>query len=127
MPIASSLLPRALMAGAVSLALVLPAAAHHGWTGNVEDVTSMTGTVVQGVSLAGPHGSMKIRVDGKVWDITLAPPARTSRAGLTEDKIPVGATVTVRGNPNLQAGRHEMKAILVKHGTSEYHVYPDRE
>ena len=32
--------------------------------------------------------------DGQVWDITLAPPARTERAGLTEDVIPVGADVT---------------------------------
>jgi hypothetical protein len=127
MPIASSLLPRALMAGAVSLALVLPAAAHHGWTGNVQDVTSMTGTVVQGVSLAGPHGAMKIRVDGKVWDITLAPPARTSRAGLTEGAIPVGATVTVRGNKNSDPGRLEMKTIMVKYGAKQFDVYPERQ
>ena len=35
--------------------------------------------------------------DGQVWDITLAPPARTSGAGLKENVIPLGATVTVRG------------------------------
>ena len=112
---------------AASLLAASPAFAHHGWNGQEGKVTDMTGTVVQGVNLSGPHGTMKVKVKNEVWDITLAPPARTSRAGLTEDKIPVGATVTVRGNPNLQAGRHEMKAILVKHGTSEYHVYPDRE
>ena len=38
----------------------------------------MTGTVVQSVSLAGPHGTMKVRVNNEVWDVTLAPPARTS-------------------------------------------------
>jgi len=87
----------------------------------------MTGTVVQGVSLAGPHGAMKIRVDSKVWDITLAPPARTSRAGLTEGAIPVGATVTVRGNKNSDPARLEMKTILVKYGAKQFDVYPERQ
>jgi len=62
-----------------------------------------------------------------VWDVTLAPPARTSRAGLTEGKIPVGATVTVRGNRSVQGGRHEMKTISVKHGDQIYRVYPERD
>ena len=39
----------------------------------------MTGVVTEGVRLAGPHGTMKIRTsDGKVWNITLAPPALTT-------------------------------------------------
>jgi hypothetical protein len=112
---------------AASLLAASPAFAHHGWSGQEGKMIDMTGTVVQGVSLAGPHGTMKIKVKDEVWDITLAPPARTSRAGLTEGVIPVGATVTVRGNRNLEAGRHEMKTVLVKHGAKEYHVYPDRE
>ena len=122
-----SITSRVLAAGALSLALILPAAAHHGWGGNVEDVTSMTGTVVQSVSLAGPHATMKIKADGKVWDITLAPPARTSRAGLTEGLIPIGDTVTVRGNKNSDPKKLEMKTIMVKHGAKQYDVYPERE
>ncbi len=105
----------------------LPAYAHHGWSGQEEKVTDMTGTVVQGVSLAGPHATMKIKVNNEVWDITLAPPARAERAGLKEGLIPIGATVTVRGNRSTEPGRHEMKTIYVKQGTTEYHVYPDRE
>lgn len=112
---------------AASLLAASPAFAHHGWSGQEGKMVDMTGTVVQGVSLAGPHGTMKIKVKNEVWDITLAPPARTSGAGLTEGVIPVGATVTVRGNRNLEGGRHEMKTVLVKHGAKEYHVYPDRE
>ena len=41
--------------------------------------------------------------------------------------FPVGATVTVRGNRNLDHARHEMKTITIKQGSTEYHVYPDRE
>jgi len=104
-----------------------PAFAHHGWGGQEEAVTTLNGTVVQGVSLAGPHATMKIKVGNDVWDLTLAPPARTERSGLKEGLIPVGATVTVRGNRNSDHNRHEMKTIYIKQGATEYHVYPDRE
>jgi len=110
-----------------ALLMSAPAFAHHGWGGQEEKISDMTGTVVQGVSLAGPHATMKIKVKNELWDITLAPPARAERAGLKEGLIPVGATVTVRGNRSTEPGRHEMKTIYVKHGAAEYHVYPDRE
>jgi len=114
------------LAAALMVAAV-PAFAHHGWGGQEEAVTTLNGTVVQGVSLAGPHATMKIKVGADVWDLTLAPPARTERAGLKEGLIPVGATVTVRGNRNLDHAKHEMKTIYIKQGATEYHVYPDRE
>ena len=104
-----------------------PAWAHHGWGGQEEQVTSLTGTVVEGVSMAGPHATMKIKSGNDVWDLTLAPPARTARSGLKEGLIPVGATVTVRGNRNSDHSRHEMKTISIQHGSAEYHVYPERE
>jgi hypothetical protein len=111
----------------MSALIVSPAFAHHGWGGQEEAITTLNGTVVQGVSLAGPHATMKIKAGNDVWDLTLAPPFRTERAGLKEGLIPVGATVTVRGNRNSDHNRHEMKTIYVKHGSTEYHVYPDRE
>jgi hypothetical protein len=114
------------LAAALVFAAV-PAFAHHGWGGQEEAVTTLSGTVVQGVSLAGPHATMKIKVGADVWDLTLAPPARTERSGLKEGLIPVGAAVTVRGNRNLDHAKHEMKTIYIKQGATEYHVYPDRE
>jgi len=118
-----------LLSGFAALAMLAasPAFAHHGWSGQEEKITALTGTVVQSVNLSGPHGAMKIKVGNQVWDITLAPPFRTSRAGLTEGKIPVGATVTVRGNRTTEPGHYEMKTISVKHGADEYRVYPERE
>jgi hypothetical protein len=119
----------ALIGGAVlALSLsALPASAHHGWGGQATTFSDMTGTVVQGVSLAGPHATMKINVDGKVWDITLAPPFRTRSAGLADGVIPVGATVTVHGNKNLNASRLEMKTVQVIWGDKKFDVYPERE
>ncbi len=117
---------RSCLAAAVLFAPV-PAFAHHGWGGNVEEISDMTGTVVEGVSMAGPHATMKIKVGANVWDITLAPPARAARSGLAVGLIPVGATVTVRGNKNSDAQRHEMKTIMVRYGDRQFDVYPERE
>jgi hypothetical protein len=111
---------------AVSLS-VLPASGHHGWAGNADEEFDLTGTVEQGVSLAGPHATMKIRADGKVWDLTLAPPARTERAGLKEGIIPTGATVIIHGHRNKDPNRFEVKTERVTWNGRTFNVYPDRK
>jgi hypothetical protein len=111
---------------AISLA-TLPAFAHHGWAGNADEEFDLTGTVERGVSLAGPHATMQLRADGKIWDLTLAPPARTQRAGLKEGVIPVGATVTIHGHRNREANRLEVKTERVIWNGRTFNVYPDRK
>jgi len=114
--------------GILGLSLsALPASAHHGWGGNLDEEFELTGTVESGVSLAGPHATMKLRADGKVWDLTLAPPARTARAGLKEGTIPVGATVTIHGHRNRDANRFEVKTERVTWNGHTFNVYPDRK
>lgn len=109
------------------LALVAaPAAAHHGWSGNDEDI-EITGTVVSGVSLSGPHGTMQIRdSDGHLWNITLAPAPRTHRAGLREDTLPVGAEVTVLGQRNSDPDQREIKVRRVLFDGEQFDPYPTR-
>src|SRR5438046_2607493 len=104
----------------------IPASAHHGWAGNSDEEFELTGTVESGVSLAGPHATMKVRSEGKVWDITLAPPARTQSAGLKEGIIPVGATVTIHGHRNRDAKKLEIKTERVIWNGKTFNVYPDR-
>jgi hypothetical protein len=101
--------------------------AHHGWGGNDEEEFELTGTVEVPVSLAGPHATMKIRADGQLWDITLAPPARTERAGVKADTFPIGAKVTVHGHRSKEAGKFEIKTERVTHNGKLYNVYPDRQ
>jgi len=114
--------------GILALALsALPALAHHGWGGNQDEEFELSGTVVSGVSLAGPHATMKIKdAEGRVWDLTLAPPARTQSAGLKEGTIPVGAAVTVHGHRNRDLKRFEMKTERVTWNGKTFNVYPDR-
>jgi hypothetical protein len=114
---------------AIAAVLVLathPVAAHHGWAGNGQEEFELVGTVESGVSLAGPHATMKVMADGQVWDITLAPGARTERAGLKEGVIPVGAKVTIHGHRNKDPKRFEIKTERVTWNGKTFNVYPDR-
>ena len=117
-----------LLSGILALSLsAIPSFAHHGWAGNQDEEFELTGTVEQAVSLAGPHATMKLRADGKVWDLTLAPPARTAAAGLKEGIIPVGAKVTIHGHRNRDANRYEVKTERVTWNGRTFDVYPDRK
>jgi hypothetical protein len=113
---------------AVSALLLSPftVVAHHGWTGYLDEEFEVTGTVERAVSLSGPHATMKIRAEGQVWDLTLAPPPVTKGAGLTEDIIPVGAKVTAHGHRSRDLKRFEVKTERVTWNGRTFDVYPNR-
>jgi hypothetical protein len=67
---------------AILATVAAPVFAHHGWDGNGQEELELTGIVETPVSLSGPHATMSIRVAGQLWDVTLAPPARTERLDL---------------------------------------------
>jgi hypothetical protein len=114
-----------IMLASLLLGLVLPSWAHHGWSGNTAGEIELTGTLVTGVSLSGPHGTLQIEdADGNLWDITLAPGPRTHRAGLREDTIPVGSEVTVIGERNEDPDVFEAKVRRVIWQDQIFDVYP---
>lgn len=115
------------LAGAVVSLSALPVSAHHGWGGYLTEEFQVTGTVESPVSTAGPHATMKIRVDGQAWDVVLAPPARTINAGLKEGVIPVGAQVTAHGHRHRDAKKLEIKTERVNWNGRLFNVYPDRD
>lgn len=101
--------------------------AHHGWGGYLDQQFEITGTLETPVSLAGPHATAKMRVDGKVWDVVLAPSARTERAGLKEGVIPVGSQVTASGHRHRDPNKLEIKTERLTWNGKVFAVYPDRD
>ncbi len=111
----------------LAMITAVPAVAHLGWAGYAEEEFEISGILEKQVALVGPHGTMKIKVDGQVWDITLSPPARVQGAGLTSTTIPLGAKVTVRGHRHRDPKRFEVKTERVIYEGKLYNVYPDRK
>ena len=117
-------MPVAVVLAAVVLAS--PVGAHHGWEDYEDAQSEITGTLVTPISLAGPHATTQISVDEDVWDVVFAPSPRTARAGLTEDVIPVGDTVTASGHRHLDPATLEIKAERLTWNDTVFNVYPDR-
>lgn len=114
---------------ALAAAVVLSLAtvdAHHGWGGYEQRDSELTGTVEVPVSTAGPHATMRVRVGEQLWDVVLAPPARTIAAGLKEGVIPVGAQVVIHGHKHRDSKKLEIKTERVTWNSRVFNVYPDR-
>ena len=113
----------------VLTALIVPFAAyaHHGWAGYADEEFEISGVTTTAVSLAGPHAAFKMKAGEQVWDITLAPPPRTSGAGLNATTIPLGSQVTVHGHRHKDPKRFEVKTERVTYNGKLYNVYPDRK
>ncbi|MEO8256137.1 MAG: DUF6152 family protein [Acidobacteriota bacterium] len=121
---------RAVVGGAVLLAAFLfavPAIAHHGWGGYAQKTSEISGTVESPVSMAGPHATMRVKVENQVWDVVLAPPTRAQQAGLKDGMIAVGEKVTVHGNRHSDPKKFEMKTSRLTWNGKVFNVYPDRD
>jgi hypothetical protein len=110
----------------MAVAMAAPVSAHHGWSEYQDEQFEITGTLETPVSLAGPHATTQVRVDDELWDIVLAPSTRTAAAGLTEDAIPVGATVTASGHRHLDEATLEIKTERLTWNGTVFNVYPER-
>ena len=102
--------------------------AHHGWGGYQDTQFELTGTLETDVNLGGPHATARIKAtDGQVWDLTLAPGARTERTGLKAGVIPVGAKVTASGHRSRDPKKLEIKTEKLTWNGKVFNVYPDRD
>jgi hypothetical protein len=111
---------------AAALAAATAASAHHGWAGYLDEEFELSGTVVA-AELVNPHGLVKVRAQGGVWDVMLAPMPAIQRAGLRPDALPAGAKVTARGHRHRDAQRLEMKTERLVVGGKTYDLYPNRD
>lgn len=95
---------------AAAIAIIAPSAAlaHHGWSSyDAEKVIKITAPLTS-VTWGNPHGAAKVRYQGKIWDVVLAPTARMEARGLTQQMISTGKPVTLEGYPR-KDGTPEMR------------------
>lgn len=118
-------IPRAFTLAAAVAIFASPSAAHHGWAGYLDQAFALTG-VVESANLGGPHGLLKIRSGGAVWDVVLSPPTRISRAGLTLPAVRRGTRVRAEGHRHRNPRRLEMKTERLVVGRRVFNLYPER-
>jgi hypothetical protein len=124
----TNILARIFVALAASLFLATAAAAHHGWSWAEGEQTEMSGTIRE-VSLAPPHPSLVVEVEGELWQIDLANPRQTERSGFGEGSAKPGDAIIILGNRSLDANEKLMKAVRITIGGSggtRYDLYPER-
>jgi hypothetical protein len=98
------------LALAAALLAPLPAAAHHGWSGQDNTkVTTLEGKIAA-VRYRNPHGEIDLMQGNQRWTVTLAPIARMDSRGLSEASFKVGDTVKIAGHRNLDPAKFEVKA-----------------
>jgi hypothetical protein len=97
----------------LSLFLVPPAAAHHGWGSYDADNPMTIEGVIDEIALQNPHGEMTLQLEGEDWLITLAPLSRMNARGASADILPAGAPITVYGYPK-RDGTREIRAEWIE-------------
>jgi len=115
----------ALAAAAGGLVLGRPLRAHHGWGWATDEEFELTGQIT-GVRLGNPHGELTLDVTGEAWIVEIGQPWRNDRAGLTEDIMSIGTTVTAHGHRSANPAERLMKAERLVIAGQNYDLYPDR-
>lgn len=114
-----------ILSAAFGLAAGNAALAHHGWSWTEDGFFELTG-IIKAVSVANPHATLDVDVEGEIWRVELAPPSRTIRAGFTEDVARPGDEVKAIGNRSRDSTERRMKAVRIIVGGKTYDVYPSR-
>ncbi|MBB6465899.1 hypothetical protein HNQ96_001757 [Aminobacter lissarensis] len=115
------------LAGALAaLAMfTLPALAHHGWSWTQDGFFELTGTIAD-IYIGNPHATLDVDVEGNIWRVELAPPARTIAAGFTDEVAKKGDEVVAIGNRSRDDTERRMKAVRITVNGKTYDVYSDR-
>lgn len=112
---------------ATVLALALPGAAvaHHGWAWTEDEESRLSGTI-ESIHLGNPHAGVKLRNAQGVWEVDLAPPSATERAGFVKGVAAVGDQASVTGHRSRDPKELVFKAETITVKGKTYDVYPNR-
>jgi len=111
----------------ISTVWLLPSVwAHHGWGWATDEEFEITGSITD-VRLGNPHGELTMEVANEAWVVEVGQPWRNDRAGLTQDLLQVGRTITVHGHRSAKEGERLLKAERVVIDGRDYDLYPGRK
>lgn len=110
-----------------AVALTLPAAAtaHHGWGWTEDEESRLSGTI-ESIDYGNPHTSLTLRNDQGIWEVDLAPPSASSRAGFVDGVANQGDTAVLTGHRSRDADELAFKAETITVNGETYDVYPRR-
>ena len=106
-------------------ALASAAFAHHGWRWTDDGQFELTAKVERAV-LGNPHGVLTMDADGSKWQVEVGQPWRNERAGLSDDMLAKGATLTIVGKRSSDPEEQRMKAERIVIGGKNFDLYPER-
>jgi hypothetical protein len=99
--------------------------AHHGWAWTEDQESQLSGTIVS-ISHGNPHVHLTLRNEQGLWEVDLAPPAPSARAGFVEGVAKAGDRVTLTGHRSRDPSQQAFKAETVTVNGKTYDVYPGR-
>jgi hypothetical protein len=115
----------AILVGTAGLSRTRSLHAHHGWGWATDEEFEVTGQITD-VRLGNPHGELDLDVEGEEWVVEIGQPWRNERAGLTEEILAMGTTVTAHGHRSANESERLMKAERLVIAGQDYNLYPDR-
>jgi hypothetical protein len=96
--------------------------AHHGWAWTSAETFILSGEIVS-IYLGNPHAHLQVQTAEGLWEIDLAPPARTLQAGFVEGVAAIGDSVILIGQRAIALNQLAMKAKRVTVNGMSYNVY----
>ncbi len=99
--------------------------AHHGWAWTEDQESRLSGTI-EAISLGNPHAHVTLRNDQGLWEVDLAPPSATERAGFIAGSAAVGDKASVTGHRSKDPKELVFKAETITVKGKTYDVYPGR-
>jgi hypothetical protein len=104
----------------------MPSLGHHGWSWAEDGNSELTGMIVA-AKLGNPHGELTLDVSGVKWVVEVGQPWRNERAGLKDEMLGKGVTLTVSGHRHADPAKKVFKAERVFIGGNKFDLYPDRD
>lgn len=109
-----------------AMATSVPASAHHGWEW-AEDANSELAGQIVATRLGNPHGELTLDVNGVKWAVEVGQPWRNAQAGLKDEMLVKGVTLTVSGHRHTDPNKKVFKAERLLIDGKKYDLYPDRK